>query len=641
MKRNKTLLYFLCIAITCSMQLACSSGGADDPIAEPDPVETLALTMPVITEVTQESAVLTSKISGNNPSLKKGFCYSAQNKTPMTIDSRVEVTSTGNALQATLSNLQPGTLYYVRAYATASNTTTYSLVATFVTASAAGGSELDTYVAPTYADDYTSIADWSKRSQWNLANVHDPTVVLAEDGYYYMYQTDASYGNAHTQGGHFHGRRSKDLVNWEYLGGTMKSLPDWVIPKLNEIRKGMGLPNVNPNPNDFGYWAPCVRKVKNGLYRMYYSIVSPGTLNGNGTWTERAFIGLMENTDPANNDGWVDKGIVITNASDKGLNFNVPANDWANCYYKWNAIDPCYIITPEGKHWLIYGSWHSGFPAIELNAETGLPAVQLPDPWGTNEAIAPYGKLIATRKMGDRWQASEGPEVIYNSQTGYYYLFVACDALEVPYNTRVVRSKNVDGPYVGIDGTDVTNNGGEMYPILTHPYKFSKGYGWVGISHCCVFDDGQGNWYYASQGRFPQNVGGNSYSNAIMMGHVRSIRWTDDGWPVVMPQRYGAVPQIAITEDELVGNWEHIDLGYSYGKQKEANVMTLGKDHKISAGTWKGGTWSFDADKQILTANGIKLYLQREVDWEANPRRHTIVYVGLNNQKTYWGKKVD
>ena len=30
----------------------------------------------------------------------------------------------------------------------------------------------------------------------NLANVHDPSVMKAADGYYYMYQTDASYGNA-------------------------------------------------------------------------------------------------------------------------------------------------------------------------------------------------------------------------------------------------------------------------------------------------------------------------------------------------------------------------------------------------------------------------------------------------------------
>ncbi|MBQ8521100.1 MAG: arabinan endo-1,5-alpha-L-arabinosidase [Bacteroides sp.] len=501
---------------------------------------------------------------------------------------------------------------------------------------------LDSYVAPTYVDDYTSIAAWGKRSQWNLANVHDPTVVLAEDGYYYMYQTDASYGNAHEAGGHFHGRRSKDLVNWEYLGGTMKDLPDWVIPKLNEIRKAMGLSEVNPDKKSFGYWAPCVRKVKNGLYRMYYSIVCPGYIDSNKTsWGERAFIGMMENTDPSNNNGWVDKGYVITNASDKNLNFYVKPDNWANCYFKWNAIDPCYIITPEGKHWLIYGSWHSGFPAIELDASTGKPAVELPNPWGTDADIAPYGKLVATRQMGNRWQGSEGPEVIYNPATGYYYLFVAYDALDIPYNTRVVRSKNVDGPYVGIDGTDVTNKGGEMYPILTHPYKFNNGYGWVGISHCCVFDDGKGNWYYASQARFPANVGGNAYSNAIMMGHVRSIRWTEDGWPLVMPERYGAVPQVAITEEELVGNWEHIDLGYSYGNQKKASVMTLSADHKITVGTWKGSTWSFNATKQILTANGVDLYVQREVDWEASPRRHTIVYVGLNNTKTYWGKKVD
>ena len=55
----------------------------------------------------------------------------------------------------------------------------------------------------------------------------------------------------------------------------MKNLPEWVVPKLNEIRKEMGLAEVNPNINDFGYWAPVVRKVKNGLYRMYYSIVCP------------------------------------------------------------------------------------------------------------------------------------------------------------------------------------------------------------------------------------------------------------------------------------------------------------------------------------------------------------------------------
>ncbi|MDE6741124.1 MAG: family 43 glycosylhydrolase, partial [Muribaculaceae bacterium] len=213
--------------------------------------------------------------------------------------------------------------------------------------------DLDAWGAPSYADYYRNIAGWDQRHNWNLANVHDPSVVKASDGYFYMYQTDASFGNAHDGHGHFHCRRSKDLVNWEYLGATMPTLPEWVIPKLNEIRIEMGVPEKNPKENEFGYWAPVVRKVKDGLYRMYYSIVCPGYIDGENTWGERAFIGLMENSDPANNDGWVDKGYVITNASDKGLNFKVKPDNWGNCYYRYNAIDPTYIITDASEHWLI------------------------------------------------------------------------------------------------------------------------------------------------------------------------------------------------------------------------------------------------------------------------------------------------
>ncbi|WP_291599947.1 arabinan endo-1,5-alpha-L-arabinosidase [Bacteroides sp.] len=597
----------------------------------------IVVAIPEITATTGTSLTVTSSVTGNvNQVVKKGFCYSANAQNPTIKDNVVDADEDFNA---TISGLTGNTSYYIRTYAYSNSRYTYSDVLTATTESLSLDEQLKNYVAPAYVDNYVDIASWDQRHEWNLANVHDPTVMLAEDGYYYMYQTDASYGNAHTAGGHFHGRRSKDLVNWEYLGGVMPSLPGWVIPKLNEIRSEMGLSEVSPETADFGYWAPCVRKVRNGLYRMYYSIVCPGYLDGANSWGERAFIGLLENSNPADNNGWEDKGYVITNASDKGLNFHIRPDNWANCYYKWNAIDPSYLIDNDGKHYLIYGSWHSGIAALEVNAETGKPLNTLPTPWGTGEDIAAYGSLIATREMGNRWQASEGPEVIYNAATGYYYLFMAYDALEVPYNTRVCRSQNIYGPYLGIDGTNLTETGGEMLPIVTHPYKFNNSHGWVGIAHCAVFDDGNGNWYYASQGRFPENVGGNTYSNALMMGHVRSIRWNSQGWPVVMPERYGAVPQIAITEDELVGNWEHIDLSYSYGKQKESSNMTLAADHTITDGTWKGGTWSYDAEKQILTANGVELCLQREADWEANPRTHTIVYAGYTNSKTYWGKK--
>ena len=495
-------------------------------------------------------------------------------------------------------------------------------------------------------DDYTNIADWSNRFKWNLANVHDPSVVLADDGYYYMYQTDASYGNAHVgEGqarGHFYCRRSKDLVNWEFMGPTMHGVPTWMKAKLNEIRKAMGLGTSTTdfrNQNQFGYWAPCVRRISKDLYRMYYVVTLPGTINGAGTWSERCFIGLMETKNPADIDSWVDKGYVVTNYSDLELNYKVSATDYAHCYFKYNAIDPSLIINEKGEHWLIYGSWHSGFAAMQLDPSTGKPLHALGNPWG-KENEASYGKFIYTRQLGNRWQASEAPEVVYHD--GYYYLFIGYDELSVAYNTRVVRSKNIDGPYYDITGKDVTNHGGDAYPILTHPYKFGNHHGWVGISHCAVFNDGKGNWYYASQQRFPENYKGNANSNALMLGGVRSIIWTSDGWPLVLPERYAGITQKAITETELLGDWQHINLAYRYKKQDASVAMTLGSDHKVKSG-WKAGkAWTFDASKNVLTIDNERFYLRRELDWEANPRKETIVYVGLSKdgKTTYWGKKV-
>lgn len=499
---------------------------------------------------------------------------------------------------------------------------------------------LAAYKAPNYNDDYRNNSGWDNRANWNLGNVHDPTVMRADDGYYYMYQTDASFGNVHNGNGHFHGRRSKNLVDWEYLGATMPTVPSWVKDTLDASRTRLGLPLIT-NPQ-YGYWAPCARKVKSGLYRMYYCIIvdnyiktgKPASEAFDGSWGERAFIGLMETDDPASNN-WVDKGFVLSSMSDRGKNWaRSSTSDWEG-YFRYNAIDPTFIITPEGEHWMIYGSWHSGFAAVQLNPETGKTLKEMPEFFTTLGTLNSVVKRVYTRTSNNRWQGSEGPEVIYRN--GYYYMFMAYDGLAVPYNTRVVRSEKIDGPYFNIAGTNVTN-GGDALPLMTHPYKFGNDHGWVGISHCAVWNDGNDNWYYCSQGRYPENY--DTWApNAIMLGHVRSIRWTKDGWPIVMPERYAAVPQTPITEEDIVGTWEHIDMGYNYGNQKASSDMVFSADHKITSGTWKNGTWSFDPDTNTLTANGVELLLQRECDWEASPRKHTIVYAGITNSKTYWGKK--
>lgn len=496
-----------------------------------------------------------------------------------------------------------------------------------------------TYTAPAYSDDYAALSSWAYNSSWNLANVHDPSVAKCGD-YYYMYGTDASYGNALDGHGHFPYRRSKDLVTWDFLGTAMPSAPAWVKDSLNAIRSRAGLVAIS-SPS-YGYWAPCVRKVGN-IYRMYYCIVVDNFI-GNGkqntavnfdyTWTERAFIGMMESTDLATNV-WTDKGYVISSVSDKGTNWSRTSytTDW-NAYFKWNAIDPTYIVTPEGENWLIYGSWHSGIPAVKLDPVTGKP-YQL-------NVLSDYGSRVTRRENNDanRWQAQEGPEVIYNPKTGYYYLFLAYDQLDVAYNTRVCRSRNINGPYLGYNGTDITA-GGDCFPIVTHPYKFNGHSGWVGISHCAIFQNPDtGDWYYSSQARLPANTNGNAYSNAIMMGHIRSIQWTEDGWPVVMPERYGAVPQTIIADNDLVGTWENITLNYVWGVQQTSVALTLSANYTASGALT--GTWSYDANKKILTIGTTKLNVQRELNWEASPRVPTIVYSGLNSTgRSLWGKKVN
>lgn len=628
----------------------------------------VAIALPSASATTGTSLTLTATLDGNVGNVvKRGFCYSLTNQTPTIKDNMVEADEN---FTATITGLKGNTEYFVRAFVYGNSRYTYSETFTATTGAQTLEEQLADYEAPTYDDNYTAIAGWENNSKWNLANVHDPSVMLAEDGYYYMYQTDASYGNAHDGHGHFHCRRSKDLVNWEYLGATMEEAPAWAVEKLNEYRneminaEGKKLDPIKAEDISYGYWAPVVRKVNNGLYRMYYSLVIDNYIktgkkntaeNFDHSWTERAFIGLMETSNPASNQ-WEDKGMVVCSASDQP---NTEANGWGrrgtgdwDAYFKFNAIDPTYTITPEGKHWLIYGSWHSGFAALEVNPSTGMPLTPLAKPWTVEgNSIDSFGKLVATRgNSTNRWQASEGPDVIYNPQTQKYYMFMAYGQLAVAYNTRVVRADRPEGPYVDMQGNSATA-GKEMLPVVTAPYKFSNSNGWVGISHCGIFDDGQGNWYYTSQGRFPVDVPGINASNAIMMGHVRSILWTEDGWPIVMPERYGAVPKVAIAKEELEGNWELIQMkptaknSTSDGNatQYESKVITLGADGKVTSEAWGNDqTWSFDAAKNMITIGNNKIYIQREVDWEASPRVATIVGGGYqdNGATTNWMKKV-
>lgn len=512
----------------------------------------------------------------------------------------------------------------------------------------------DSNLIPAYSDDYRSIMGWNNRVQWNLANIHDPSVTYYK-GYYYLYATDASYGNEHLQassGKHFQGRRSRDLVSWEHLLGPMNDAPAWARDSLNAIRSRMGLSTLG-NPN-WGYWAPVVRTVTvDGVekIRMYYSLVALGGLSGGTFGNELSFVGMCESTNPATPSTWVDKGYVVSSSSDKGRTESFGTN-FENAYFRFNAIDPTYLVDDDGKHWLIYGSWHSGFAMLEIDPSSGKPKNAfngsvykgLGNPWGGNTK---FGTRIATRVPSGnwtRWQGSEAPEII--KKDGWYYMFMAYDELSYAYNTRVCRSNSINGPYYDIEGTNITY-GGDCFPIVTHPYKFSQGYGWVGISHCGIFrQEGTDDWFYCSQGRLPAEV-----DNALMMGHVRRLVWCpsspdklNDLWPLSLPERYAGLSNGKVKSSEIAGTWEHIHLGYQQGIMQGSNTLVLSANGTMSGALQ--GSWSYDESMQYLTLrpNGgtsVVVVVAREADWEASPRKKTLVYAGTAKglYATWWGKK--
>jgi arabinan endo-1,5-alpha-L-arabinosidase len=105
-----------------------------------------------------------------------------------------------------------------------------------------------------------------------------------------------------------------------------------------------------------------------------------------------------------------------------------------------------------------------------------------------------------------------------------------------------------------------------------------------------------------------------------------------------MPERYAAVPELPIVESDLTGTWENISMNYQYKEQQSATTLTLGADGKATGALT--GDWTYDANKKILVVGTQKLCVEWGLDWEASPRKPTLVYSGLTaNGRPVWGKK--
>ncbi len=443
-------------------------------------------------------------------------------------------------------------------------------------------------------DDYAEIASPTYSSQWGVHNVHDPMIRKVGDSYY-CYSTDVCYGNSVRSGLQI--RSSKNLVTWDFEGWVFTGLPDYGVAWIEENTSYTGADAL---------WAPAFYEY-NGEYRLYYSLPGSG-----GTWV--ADIGLATSSSPES--GWSDQGVLVGSTSYSAS--------------KPNCIDPTVVVTPDNEHWMAYGSGNM-IKIVQLNPETGMQLT-------AND----YGTVIAKRGYTDGTINGniEGPELIYNEETEYYYLFLAYDALGTKYNTRVGRSKNVSGPYLDMFGSSMASTT-DNYPMLTDSYRFKGHSGYQGVSHCTVFQDDDGQWYHASQARPSVNA-------YLMNLHVREMFWTEDGWPIVSPERYAGHASYSITQDGIAGKWEFIDFAYTLVPgydQPTANVSTsdyleLNEDGTIDDGT---DTWTYSYPWLSLTLNGetTDVHISVGRDWERSTDS-TLVFAGLKaDGMSLWGKKID
>ena len=443
-------------------------------------------------------------------------------------------------------------------------------------------------------DTYGDIAPYVNYKQWGSYNVHDPSIKKFGDTYY-CYSTDVGFGTTVPAG--IQVRKSKDLVDWKFV--------NWVFPSLPS--KGAAFIKSAGGAPFESLWAPYVLKVNNE-YRLYYSLSSAKP--------RLSVIGMATSTSPEG--PWEEKGLVVVSKDDASI--------------QTNAIDPTVIVTPAGEHYFYYGSGWDGIYVLKLNAETGLAATE-----------GDKGKRVANRGFtGGRYNGNiEGPEIIYNQQLKKYFLFIAYDWLQTKYNVRVCRSDNPLGPFLDFDGADANTNV-DHGPMILAPYKFDTHGGWQGVSHCGVFDDGNGQYFMAHQGRPVVN-------SFYMDLHVRKIFWTTDGWPVVSPERYAYEDNADVLQAEIAGSWDQIILGYrvvpGYGDEQftpdlqASAAITLGADGTINGDA--ANKWTYTVPwLELKYSNGFtdKVLVQKGRDWEN--KKPTIIYTGLNNKGTaVWGRK--
>lgn len=446
-------------------------------------------------------------------------------------------------------------------------------------------------------------------------SVHDPSIVKEPGtGTYYVFGT------------HLATAKSDDLVNWEQICKDYENVNDNpVYGNLQEnFAESFQWAGFNDGDCVGGYavWAPDVcwddRYVwedgSRGAYLMYYSTSSSWRRSCIGLAVSKEIEGPYTYVDTMIYSGFSlesrvdEKSQIDTKWDNDYLNLkelialgsenggiDEISEEWFsadgvyNNKYAPNAIDPTAVEDAEGNLYLVYGSWSGGLFILEVDEETGLviyPGVDSTDEESGNFTDRYYGTHIA----GSKHQSGEGPFILYDEETGYYYLYETYGSLTADggYNMRMFRSENIYGPYVDAAGNNAADSGkveNSKYGIkLIGNYQFEGQRGYKSAGHNSVLIDGDGQRYLIFHQRFNE---GSEYHEV----RVRQQYLNEDAWPC--PAVYeNRNETIANVEDgAVIGTYEYVN----HGKESSPNMLETGTLELKEDGSVSGafdGTWS-------------------------------------------------
>lgn len=349
---------------------------------------------------------------------------------------------------------------------------------------------------------------------YNDLPVHDPSVVRADDGTWYVI------------GSHLAMAKSSDLVTWDPVADGVTDANPLFNTYSTEISEGIAWTGGH-----IGSWASDIIKLADGRWYFYYDHCA--TADDGLCDAPRSYLGVAVSDDIEG--PYEDLGIFLySGQTDAEIANGFGVGDIASFdgNIHPNVIDPALFYDEEGRLWMTYGSYSGGIYILEMDDTTGKP---LPGQG--------YGKHLA----GGLFSAIEGPYVLYSPESDYYYLFTSFGGFEADdgYNIRISRSRNPDGPYLDAAGNDMAQAAGSLDAIEPFGVKLMGGFelaadagdatpsrGYLSPGHnSAYFDEETGRYLLVTHTRFPNR----GQEHAI---RVHEIFLNDNDWLVVSPHRY-------------------------------------------------------------------------------------------------------